>query len=82
MTHPVLLLCHLSLSYSLQQEETEKEIARLKVLANGEVTVKYNMYAEKFKIEDYKMTAAQIDDLYGLSDAMPGFQKTITHYRP
>mmetsp|Transcript_102679 Transcript_102679/g.331163 ORF Transcript_102679/g.331163 Transcript_102679/m.331163 type:complete len:164 (-) Transcript_102679:92-583(-) len=50
----------------------EVELKRLAAFANGEVTIKYSMYAEKFKIEEHKLTAAAINDLYGLSDVMPG----------
>lgn len=52
--------------------EAEAEVKRLAALASGEVTVKYSMYAEKFQIENHKLTAAAIDELYCLSDVMPG----------
>jgi len=55
-----------------RKEEAEKEIKRLQALANGKVTIKYNMYAEQFDIENHTLTAAAIDDLYCLSDVMPG----------
>eukprot|EP00928_Gymnodinium_smaydae_P052165 TRINITY_DN3593_c0_g1_i1.p1 TRINITY_DN3593_c0_g1~~TRINITY_DN3593_c0_g1_i1.p1 ORF type:complete len:241 (-),score=91.61 TRINITY_DN3593_c0_g1_i1:320-1042(-) len=55
-----------------QKAEAEAEIKRLQALANGEVTVKYNMYAEKFPIKEHKLKAADIDELYCLSDVMPG----------
>lgn len=55
-----------------QREAAEKEIQRLAALANGEVTIKYSMYAEKFTIQNHTLTAAAIDDLYCLSDVMPG----------
>jgi len=55
-----------------QQAAAEAEIKRLGKLANGEVTIKYNMYAEKFQIADHTLTAQTIDELYCLSDVMPG----------
>ncbi len=32
----------------------------------------YSMYAEKFKIENHRLQASTIDELYCLSDVMPG----------
>uniref|UniRef100_A0A7S4SJU9 Uncharacterized protein n=1 Tax=Alexandrium monilatum TaxID=311494 RepID=A0A7S4SJU9_9DINO len=55
-----------------QKEAAEAELKRLAALANGEVTIKYSMYAEKFKIENHTLTAAAVDELYCLSDIMPG----------
>mmetsp|Transcript_41339 Transcript_41339/g.74778 ORF Transcript_41339/g.74778 Transcript_41339/m.74778 type:complete len:364 (-) Transcript_41339:21-1112(-) len=50
----------------------EAELQRLAALANGEVTVRYEMYSEKFPIENHRLLAATIDELYCLSDVMPG----------
>lgn len=55
-----------------RKEEAEAELKRLAALANGEVTIKYNMYAEKFSIENHTLTAKAIDEIYCLSDVMPG----------
>lgn len=55
-----------------RKAETEAELQRLAALANGEVTIKYSMYAEKFKIEKHQLTAKAIDEVYCLSDVMPG----------
>lgn len=55
-----------------QKEAAEAELKRLAALANGEVTIKYNMYAEKFKIENHTLTSEAINELYCLSDVMPG----------
>eukprot|EP00812_Abedinium_dasypus_P008883 NODE_2611_length_906_cov_384.884841.p1 GENE.NODE_2611_length_906_cov_384.884841~~NODE_2611_length_906_cov_384.884841.p1 ORF type:complete len:240 (-),score=69.03 NODE_2611_length_906_cov_384.884841:186-857(-) len=52
-------------------EEAASERARLAALANGEVTIRYYMYAEKFPIADHKLTVKVIDDVYCLSDVMP-----------
>ncbi|CAM9261168.1 unnamed protein product, partial [Choristocarpus tenellus] len=52
----------------------------------GEVTLKYEMYDEKFPIEDGSITAAAIDDIYCLSFAMPnctlhlGYLSPSDHY--
>lgn len=35
------------------------------------MVLKYSMYAEKFPIKGGKMTAAEVDDVYCLSDVMP-----------
>jgi len=55
-----------------RKAEMEAELARLAALANGQVTIKYSMYAEKFPISEHKLTAATIDETYCLSDVMPG----------
>lgn len=55
-----------------RKEAMEAELQRLAALANGEVIIKYSMYAEKFKITDHKLKAKDIDELYCLSDVMPG----------
>eukprot|EP00933_Yihiella_yeosuensis_P076145 TRINITY_DN85786_c0_g1_i1.p1 TRINITY_DN85786_c0_g1~~TRINITY_DN85786_c0_g1_i1.p1 ORF type:complete len:255 (+),score=80.70 TRINITY_DN85786_c0_g1_i1:66-830(+) len=55
-----------------KKEEAEAEIKRLAALANGEVTIKYSMYDEKFKIENHTLTSQAVDELYCLSDVMPG----------
>jgi len=55
-----------------QKEVSEAELKRLAALANGEVTIKYNMYGEKFSIKNHTLTAQAIDELYCLSDVMPG----------
>mmetsp|Transcript_124182 Transcript_124182/g.359127 ORF Transcript_124182/g.359127 Transcript_124182/m.359127 type:complete len:280 (+) Transcript_124182:105-944(+) len=55
-----------------QKAEIEAELKRLAELANGEVVIRYSMYAEKFPISDHKLTAATIDELYCLTDVMPG----------
>jgi len=55
-----------------RQAAAEAEIKRLAQLANGEVTIKYSMYAEKFQIENHTLKAQAIDELYCLSDIMPG----------
>mmetsp|Transcript_90 Transcript_90/g.322 ORF Transcript_90/g.322 Transcript_90/m.322 type:complete len:307 (-) Transcript_90:113-1033(-) len=53
-------------------EASEMELKRLAALADGEVTIKYSMYAEKFPIQGHTLTAAAIDEVYCLSDVMPG----------
>jgi len=53
-------------------KEAAKEAERRAALAEGEVTVKYNMYAEKFRISKHQLRAEDIDELYCLSDVMPG----------
>jgi len=55
-----------------KKAEMEAELKRLTALANGEVTIKYSMYDEKFKIENHVLTAAAIDDVYCLSEFMTG----------
>lgn len=55
-----------------QQAAAEAEIKRLAALANGEVTIKYSMYAEKFQIENHTLTAQVIGDHFCLFDVMPG----------
>lgn len=55
-----------------KKTEAEAEQKRKKEKENGDVVMKYNMYADKFPIKGGKITAAEIDDLYCLSDAMPG----------
>merc|ERR1712046_54425 len=55
-----------------EKEKIEAELKRLAALANGEVIVKYSMYSEKFSIADHKLKASVIDELYCLSDVMPG----------
>eukprot|EP00930_Biecheleria_cincta_P048448 TRINITY_DN33758_c0_g1_i1.p2 TRINITY_DN33758_c0_g1~~TRINITY_DN33758_c0_g1_i1.p2 ORF type:complete len:183 (-),score=67.90 TRINITY_DN33758_c0_g1_i1:267-815(-) len=55
-----------------QREAAEQELQRLAALANGEVTIRYSMYDEKFKIENHTLKAETIDELYCLSDVMPG----------
>jgi len=54
------------------RKQAEEEAARKKAKANGDVVLKYSMYDEKFPIKDGKITAAEIDDTYCLSDVMPG----------
>jgi len=54
------------------EEEAEAERKRKAEKANGDVVLKYSMYNEKFPIKDNKITAAEIDDVYCLSDVMPG----------
>eukprot|EP00746_Dinoflagellata_sp_MGD_P087023 gnl/MRDRNA2_/MRDRNA2_34517_c0_seq1.p1 gnl/MRDRNA2_/MRDRNA2_34517_c0~~gnl/MRDRNA2_/MRDRNA2_34517_c0_seq1.p1 ORF type:complete len:283 (-),score=93.12 gnl/MRDRNA2_/MRDRNA2_34517_c0_seq1:29-784(-) len=54
------------------REEAEAEAKRLAALADGDVTIKYNMYAEKFPVKQHTLQAQTIDELYCLSDVMPG----------
>mmetsp|Transcript_13084 Transcript_13084/g.29744 ORF Transcript_13084/g.29744 Transcript_13084/m.29744 type:complete len:355 (+) Transcript_13084:73-1137(+) len=54
------------------QRAADEELQRLAGLANGEVTVRYEMYSEKFPIENHRLLAATVDELYCLSDVMPG----------
>lgn len=42
--------------------------------SEGEVVVNYQMYNESFPISGNSLTAARIDEDYGLSDVMPGCQ--------
>lgn len=55
-----------------QRKAEEAERERKKLKANGNVVLKYSMYDEKFPIKDGKITAAEIDETYCLSDVMPG----------
>eukprot|EP00927_Polykrikos_kofoidii_P013715 TRINITY_DN15962_c0_g1_i1.p1 TRINITY_DN15962_c0_g1~~TRINITY_DN15962_c0_g1_i1.p1 ORF type:complete len:286 (+),score=60.39 TRINITY_DN15962_c0_g1_i1:74-859(+) len=50
----------------------EAEIKRIQALGNGEVTIRYSHYKEKFPIKDHKITSATIDETYCLTDVMPG----------
>lgn len=42
--------------------------------SEGEVVVNYQMYNESFPVSGNSLTAARIDEDYGLSDVMPGCQ--------
>jgi len=55
-----------------RNEAAQAEIKRIQALANGEVTIRYSHYTEKFPIKDHKLTAKTIDETYGLTDVMPG----------
>eukprot|EP00931_Biecheleriopsis_adriatica_P021442 TRINITY_DN14013_c0_g1_i1.p1 TRINITY_DN14013_c0_g1~~TRINITY_DN14013_c0_g1_i1.p1 ORF type:complete len:282 (+),score=95.58 TRINITY_DN14013_c0_g1_i1:104-949(+) len=61
---------HLADAERQRLEEAERQ--RLAALANGEVTVKYSMYSEKFPIVGHALDAKLIDETYCLSDVMPG----------
>lgn len=65
-----------ALASSAEEERAESdrksELKRLASLADGEVTVKYVQYAEKFRIEGHRLASKTIDELYCLSDVMPG----------
>lgn len=54
------------------EAEAEAERKRKAEKANGDIVLKYSMYDEKFPIKDGKITAAEIDDVYCLTDVMPG----------
>jgi hypothetical protein len=56
------------------------EAERLRKLeaGNGEVTLLYNMYDEKFGIKEGKIRDVDIDDIYGLTDVMPGCKIKIS----
>lgn len=59
----------------LQKQEIQRkaeEEARRKEKENGDVILKYSMYNEKFPIKGGKITAPEIDEVYCLSDVMPG----------
>merc|ERR1712150_304537 len=40
--------------------------------ASGDVVLRYNMYAERFSVVEGRLHAASIDEVYCLSDVMPG----------
>ena len=40
--------------------------------AEGEIVVNYQMYNELFPVSKNSITAARIDEDYGLTDVMPG----------
>jgi hypothetical protein len=49
---------------------------------NGKVVLNYVMYNEEFAIVDGTLTQAAIDDLYCLSDAMPGCCVHLSRHQP
>lgn len=53
-------------------EERLRAQAERKRKEDGEVVFKYSMYSEKFPIRGGQTTAAAIDEVYCLSDVMPG----------
>lgn len=55
-----------------QEAAAEAEIKRLAALANGEITIKYSHYTEKFQIENHTLTAEAVGEHFCLFDVMPG----------
>lgn len=56
----------------LQRRAEEEQERRLKAeKANGDVFLRYSHYNMQFPIKDGMMTAAEIDEVYCLSDVMP-----------
>lgn len=58
---------------SERAQRIEQEfLAVLAARAEGDIMVNYQMYNEKFPISNNTITAARIDEDYGLTDVMPG----------
>ena len=54
-------------------QRLQKEyLAILAARSEGEVVINYQMYNEKFPVSGNSLTAARIDEDYGLTDVMPG----------
>lgn len=58
------------------------EEERLKELANGLCTIRYELYDEKFLITDGSITALDIDNTYCFTHVMPGCQIRLSKLSP
>lgn len=50
--------------------------------SEGNVVIHYEMYHEEFPIQNNSLTAASIDDVYGLTDVMPGCRIRLSLLSP
>lgn len=63
-------------------KKQEEDAAAKKIRGNGDVTLIYERYDEKFPIVDGSTTAANIDEVYCLSFVMPNCVIHLSTYNP